>query len=45
MESGRPAIEVIRKKYVEFTRLGQFYKKYHGWDGVDHRWFTAENPP
>jgi hypothetical protein len=24
--------------------LEQFHKKYFGWDGVQHRWFTAENP-
>jgi len=24
--------------------MGQFYEKYHGWDGKDNRWFTQENP-
>jgi len=26
------------------SAMGQFHAKYHGWDGVNHRWFTVENP-
>lgn len=24
--------------------IGQFKEKHYGWDGLDHRWFTKENP-
>lgn len=24
--------------------ISQFKEKYYGWDGINHRWFTKENP-
>ena len=26
------------------SAMRQFREKHHGWDGAEHRWFTAENP-
>lgn len=33
---------LIIAQYI--SSMNQFHSIYHGWDGMNHRWFTTENP-